>query len=1187
MNAKLSITSLAAVVAAALSSVGSAQTTFTEDFTGATTSNQWFYFNGACLTAGGNAGTGTEGLVAGYLPSCASIKSSYYATRPDGDPTLVGGNSGTLPDPVTKGALRFTNGYPYGHNENGAIVSGAAFNAGQGVQITFKTVTYLGDSGGTGKDGADGMSFYLIDATKFPLAPASTPTASAVWNGLGSFGGSLGYTCSNNNAPYDGLVGGYLGLGIDEYGNYLNGVNLEPGAANTGSLGDNTALGFGYVPGRIGLRGYGSISWAYLNATYPADYPTSLSTTQRQAAVQSTCKTGTLWNYSVATPTNTNTTIADYAPIVTGSNPVVGAYSVLTGVQIANESATTRPAATPIFYNLKITQDGLLSFSYSNNGGSTYNPVISAQSIAASNGSLPLQLYFGFAGSTGGSTNVHEILCFKAVPINQSTSSASGNEKQTSEVQTTSQAYFAYYDPNDWTGRLTAYGLVDTAGILTLKAQSTWDAQCVLTGVTASSTCPTSQVAGPTAAETPTSRVMLTWNGLDTTGNAGTLGVPFETGGSSGITGTELSTLDAGDATPNTANRLNYLRGTRSPGVLEINSAGQGLYRARDGVLGDIIDSSPVWVGAPNSPYVLSWMDRFDGSGDLTPENSVSYLAFQTAQQSRLNVVYVGANDGFLHGFRSGIEDINGNITNTTVNDGQEVLAYMPGAVLNDIHQYSTNATTEATDVTLDYSNTQYTHNFYVDATPGAGDLFYQGAWHTWLVGGLGSGGSAIYALDITNPTTTSFAEGNASAVVRGEWNASTITCVGNVNCGKSLGNTYGTPQIRRFHNGMWGAVFGNGYGSVNGDAGIFVMTVNQSTGAVQFYYLSAGAGTGNGIAYVAPADLDGDHITDYVYAGDLKGNIWRFDLTSATATSWAAPAAPLFTAASGQPITTQLVLASAVTTGSSTPRLLVAFGTGQRTQFTNTTSLTYVSGNQALYGVWDWNLNTWNATSAAQYASLTTAQAGTAGLTSPYTMGPSNLQVQTFTAATGGVDTSNNTLTWEQCTSGTACNTGAFGWRATLINTNGDTTGANGTGSPINEQIVSTPSLFEGAFIVNSTIPASNSPLVCTTPNTDTGVLYVISVISGGTFTSTSSSGNGSNTFASAFVNYNDTKLAGLSTNETGSVTILNTLEGTTFVLGQDIAVPALGSAAPGQLTQISLPLNTATNRVTWIQLR
>jgi type IV pilus assembly protein PilY1 len=1181
MNARISITALAAAVAATLSSVTPAQTTFTEDFTGAGTTNAWYYYNGACLTAGSTSGTGTSGLVAGQVPSCASIMSSYYARAQDADASLVGGNSGTLPDPRGSGALRFTNGYPYGHGENGAIVSGSAFNAGQGVQITFKTVTYRGDSGGTGQDGADGMSFYLIDATQFPIAP-SNPTSSTVWNGIGSWGGSLGYTCSNANPPYDGLVGAYLGLGIDEYGNFLNGVNLEPGAFDTGQLGDNTALGFGYVPGRIGLRGYGSISWASLNSRFPTYYPTALSTSQRQAAVQNTCKTGTLWNYGIATPSNTGTTVADYAPIVSGTSPVTGAFSVLTGVSIANESALTRPAATPIFYNLKITQDGLLSFSYSNNGGTTYNPVITAQSISASNGALPSQLYFGFAGSTGGDTNIHEILCFKAVPINQSTSSASGNEKQTSEVQQTSQAYFAYYDPNDWTGRLTAYGLTDTGGILTLQPQSSWDAQCVLTGVLAGSSCATSLVAGPTAAEPPASRVMLTWNGLDTAGIPGTAGVKFETGG---ITAAELANLDAGDASSTNANRLNYLRGTRSPGVLEINSAGAGLFRARDGVLGDIVDSSPVWVGAPNSPYVLTWQDRFVGATDLTPENSASYLAFQTAQQSRLNVVYVGANDGFLHGFRSGTEDINGNINNTAVNDGQEILAYMPGTVLNDIHQYSSVARTEATDVTLDYSNTQYAHNFFIDATPGTGDLFYAGAWHTWLVGGLGAGGAAIYALDITNPTTSVFAETNAAAVVKGEWSASTITCVGNNNCGKSLGNTYGTPQIRRFHNGKWGAVFGNGYGSSNGDAGIFVMTVDQTSGAVLFYYLSAGAGTGNGIAYVAPADLDGDHITDYVYAGDLKGNVWRFDLTSGTATSWAAPTAPMFTTASGQPITTQLVLASAIVAGGN-PQLMVAFGTGQRTQFTNTTALTYVSGSQSLYGVWDWNLSTWNATSAAQYSSLTTTQARAAGLTSPFTMGPSNLQAQSFTVTAAGVDTSNTAITWEQCTTSSSCNAGLFGWRATLPNTNLDTTGANGTGSPITEQIVSTPSLFQGAFIVNSTVPASNSPLVCTAPSTDTGVLYVVSVINGGTFSS-ASTGGGPTSFASAFVNFNDTKLAGLATNTTGSVTILTTLENTNFVLGQDIAVPALGSAAPGTLTQINLPLNTATNRVTWIELR
>ena len=80
--------------------------------------------------------------------------------------------------------------------------------------------------------------------------------------------------------------------------------------------------------------------------------------------------------------------------------------------------------------------------------------------------------------------------------------------------------------------------------------------------------------------------------------------------------------------------------------------------------------------------------------------------------------------------------------------------------------------------------------------------------------------------------------------------------------------------------------IFGNGFGSAHGDAGIFVMVLDPTTAAPTFYYLSTGRGArhpNNGIAFTSPADLDGDHITDYVYAGDLQGNVWRFDLTSAT----------------------------------------------------------------------------------------------------------------------------------------------------------------------------------------------------------------------------------------------------------------------------------------------------------------
>ena len=143
-----------------------------------------------------------------------------------------------------------------------------------------------------------------------------------------------------------------------------------------------------------------------------------------------------------------------------------------------------RADATPILYKLKITQDGLLTFSYSFNGGA-YKSVISNQSITAANGALPSSFRFGFAGSSGGSTNIHEIMCFRAAPANQSGSSTSVNEKQAAKVENGTQAYFAYYNPNEWTGRLTANSLIDTAGVVTVNTTANRDASCVFTGVAA------------------------------------------------------------------------------------------------------------------------------------------------------------------------------------------------------------------------------------------------------------------------------------------------------------------------------------------------------------------------------------------------------------------------------------------------------------------------------------------------------------------------------------------------------------------------------------------------------------------------------------------------------------------------------------------------------------------------------
>ena len=904
MNKIIALTPLVGLLALTFSPASRAQLAISDDFTQPVDTSAWKTFGGACLTAGTGSGTTS-------IPACVGL--SYYAGQ-----IQIGGNSGYLgqttapssgstqaPDPSGYGALRFTNGYngnsgfAGGFEQSGAIISTSTFGAGAGVQIIFKTVTYHGDSGGSGKDGADGISFALLDGN-YPIYD------------VGALGGSLGYSCSNSNNDttlhpdgtprgFDGIQHGYIGLGIDEFGNFLN-------------AGDNTATGFGAVPNRIGLRGAGNINWAALNAAYSTYYPSSLSASTRTAAVQNTCRSGYLYNYSSGIGVQTATAVLDYPALY--STVGVGAYTVLTAFKIANESAATRSAATPIAYNLKITQNGLLSLSYS--VGGTYIPIITNQSIANTNGPLPTSFRFGFSGSTGGDNNVHEILCFQATPSDLASSSVGINQKQASKLATGTQAYLAYYYPSTWTGRLTASNLDynATTQTLTIDPVANWDASCNLTGIPSGSVCPSTGVAGTVAPQNPSTRTMLSWNGSQ--------GVPFEwstTLGSGTLSATQELTLDANDALPYNGNRLNYLRGVRTN---EITSTGTGLFRARLGVLGDIIDSSPTWVGPPSSPYTAVWKDLLVSTDPITENSGQSFNSYLNPTTPRMNVVYTGANDGFLHGFRTGALDSNGNLVSTYPNDGFEVLAYMPSTVVQSIHN--------TVDYSQDFSNPLYSHNYYVDAPPDVDDLYYNGTWHAWLVGGLGPGGAAIYALDVTDPTQ--FTEANAKSVVLGEWTPLTISCVNAAGCGNNLGNTYGVPIIRRLHDGNWGVIFGNGYGSTTGDAGIFIMIVNGASGAISStYYLSTHTGSSlnpNGIAYVAPADLDADHITDYVYAGDLLGNVWRFDLTSGTESAWAAAGTPLFTVPNALPITTKL-LVTIVPQTNSLPRVMVDFGTGGR----------------------------------------------------------------------------------------------------------------------------------------------------------------------------------------------------------------------------------------------------------------
>lgn len=1165
------------VVAGLLPALSPAQT-YTENFTGTATTNSWYFINGACLTAG------TAATTSAANPACVGLP--YYNSSPLPE---FGGDTGTLPDTTAGGgALRFTDWFA----QTGAILSNFSFSltgAGStGLQVSFTTVTYEGNSGGGAGDGADGMSFFLQDAS----VPAD----------VGAFGGSLGYTCSNVNFDgnlrasgiprgYDGLQGGFVGLGIDEYGNFLN-------------QGDNTATGYNYVPMRIGLRGPGSTTWSTLSTLYPSYYPSTLTNAQGAAAVQLTCRTGYVWDFSnPATPVETGITVPDYAAIPS-------AFEVLPATRkLANEAATMRSQAIPIVYNLRVTPAGLLSLSYSYNGGALQN-VITNQDITQGGAlQIPANVRFGFAGSTGGSRNIHEIMCFQATPATTSQSSGGLNQKQTAKVQTGTQAYFAYYNPTTLAGSLTSQYVGQPVGDpnpndLVISSVINWDGSCVLTGLAIGQVCDTTGPTGPIPAEAPANRVILSWNG--------TTGIPFEW---ASLTAAQQAELDRGDAVnptppPFNYSRLNYLRGDRSNEQTSTSSTTSiGTFRARTSVLGDIIDSSPTWVGPPKAPYPNVWTDKFDTSGDTMSENSgqtFTSFASTSGYQARTNVVYAGANDGMLHAFRTGYFS-SPTSYQAASNDGYEIMAYVPGYIVNSIQtNFDPN----------NYSDPQYGHRFDVDAAPGTGDLFFGGQWHTWLIGGLGPGGNAIYALDITNPGmsgASNFSEANAANTVIGEWSyqngTTNLTCANDAGpatpCGYNLGKTYGTPQIRRFHNGMWGAVFGNGQGSLNGDGGIYVMLVDPTSGAVTFYYLSTSTGsaaTPNGIYYAAPADLDGDFIADYVYAGDLLGNVWRFDLTSTNPAAWGVTNAagtstvanggaptPLFTTPGGQPITSAVV--AAAISGSASPRILIEFGTGQVTAMTNFSAAQYATSQQALYGIWDWNLGAWNAKSSSQYAILPN---GAATAPSSPLSGTGSLQQQLiggpYTATVAGTGSDYRTLTnhpicWADTTGCTQ-----FGWYVNLVSGNAYSIDPADpqNGNPayahapvVYEQVIFNPVLELGAFIVNTTIPPANAPTMCFS-SAQSGWTMAIDPTTGGSFVQSFFATPATH----SFLNVTTTNAGGSSTSPVSGVAFGAT--GSMSILQGGTQWYGLTQTGTGpQLPPINPVGNYKGSRITWTQRR
>ena len=357
---------------------------------------------------------------------------------------------------------------------------------------------------------------------------------------------------------------------------------------------------------------------------------------------------------------------------------------------------------------------------------------------------------------------------------------------------------------------------------------------------------------------------------------------------------TALNTSPAGFADARGANRLNYLRGDNS---LEGPTASTQ-FRPRNSDLGDIVDSGPFYIAEPRDNY---------------RDPSYRLYRLSPAMQSRTPVIYVGGNDGFLHAFRA--------------SDGRELMAYMPSSVYANISKLTGQG---------------YAHRYYVDGSPNVADakIGAGSTWRTMLVSGLGAGGRGVVALDVTDPST--FSEPNAASIVKWEFT--------NLN-DADLGYTFGRPAIVKLANGSWGAIFGNGYNNDgSGQSGIFV--VDLSTGSV-ISKLMTGVGsvaTPNGIGSVVAIDSDGDDAADTVYAGDLRGRLWKFDLSDPNPANWniAYGGTPLFhasVAGVSQPITT----APEITVNPMGGYMLY-FATGRYVDVNDPTT----TQQQSLYGVWD-----------------------------------------------------------------------------------------------------------------------------------------------------------------------------------------------------------------------------------------
>lgn len=498
-----------------------------------------------------------------------------------------------------------------------------------------------------------------------------------------------------------------------------------------------------------------------------------------------------------------------------------------------------------------------------------------------------------------------------------------GSSTSTDVVSSGSYVYQSAFDSTDWSGDLIANTLSLTTnsstGAVSVTYTPAWHAKKTLE----------TQLTNYGVS----SRNVLTYD-LTTLAGATFNDTWFTNLSSSSTQKTALNSTDSKGSY-----RVSYLRGDKT----QESSTASPQFRSRNYRLGDIVHSTPVAIPTPTGdPSGCAFDANLSGTTQSTDRTSIF---------SRPAAVAVASNDGFLH------------IFNTS---GTELAAFLPASS----YTYLANLTST--------SYTGSAHQYFNDGSPiYANTCFTVGSSGTTLansearsvvVGTTGAGGTGVYALDVTHPDSLT------SSNVLWEFSSSDDT---------AMGYSIGTPRIVKLHNGRPAVIFGNGYNQTgnSGKGSLIIAYLDKPSGTawtkgtnyfrIDLPALTTAVASPNGLSSPATVDIDGDGVVDYVYAGDLNGNMWKFDLTSSTPSSWglAYGTSPLFTACSASGCaasTLQPITSAPVVTRDPLKGYLVLFGTGQ-----------YLSGNdlsqsttQTLYGIRDAGAavgNTFTATMLAQ----------------------------------------------------------------------------------------------------------------------------------------------------------------------------------------------------------------------------